>query len=138
MFGFQTGFSPDPQGRRRSGQIYVDAHPNVHKLSMVLYVPVATHGHTTSLYYSLRTECRRPQSLWCTVLPLVASGCRAADPSPSSPLLPAINADPPSTRALPPRTPPPSTPPTATPTLGDASPASPGSPRDAGSLPPKP
>ena len=47
MFGFRTGFSPDPQGRRRSGQIYVDAHPNVHKLSMVLYVPVATHGHTT-------------------------------------------------------------------------------------------
>jgi hypothetical protein len=48
MFGFWTGFSPDPQGRRRSGQIYVDAHPNVHKLSMVLYVPVATHEHTTS------------------------------------------------------------------------------------------
>jgi hypothetical protein len=28
--------------------LYVDVHPNVHKLSMVLYVPVATHGHTTS------------------------------------------------------------------------------------------
>jgi hypothetical protein len=48
MFGFRTGFSPDPQGRRRSGQIYVDAHPNVHKLSMVLYVPVVMYGHTTS------------------------------------------------------------------------------------------
>jgi hypothetical protein len=47
MFGFQTGFSPDPQGRRRSGQIYVDVHLNVHKLSMILYVPVARHGHTT-------------------------------------------------------------------------------------------
>jgi hypothetical protein len=59
MFGFRTGFSPDPQGRRRSGQIYVDAHPNVHKLSMVLYVPVATHGHTTSMAkfnYPLNTE----------------------------------------------------------------------------------
>jgi hypothetical protein len=53
MFGFRTGFSPDPQGRRRSGQIYVDAHPNVHKLSMVLYVPVATHGHTTSYSITL-------------------------------------------------------------------------------------
>jgi hypothetical protein len=31
--------------------MYVDAHPNVHKLSMVLYVPVATHGHTTSKIY---------------------------------------------------------------------------------------
>jgi hypothetical protein len=51
MFGFQTGFSLDPQGRRRSGQIYVDAHPNVHKLSMILYVPVATHGHTTIEHY---------------------------------------------------------------------------------------
>jgi hypothetical protein len=49
MFGFRTCFSLDPQGRRRSGQIYIDAHSNVHKLSMILYVPVATHGHTTSI-----------------------------------------------------------------------------------------
>jgi hypothetical protein len=57
MFGIRTGFSPDPQGRRRSGQIYVDAHPNVHKLSMVLYVPVATHGHTTSLTLIAKYVC---------------------------------------------------------------------------------
>jgi hypothetical protein len=28
--------------------------PNVHKLSMILYVPVATHGHTPSYYYMAR------------------------------------------------------------------------------------
>ena len=33
-------------------QIPKDAHPNVHKISMVLYVPVATHGHTTSNIYN--------------------------------------------------------------------------------------
>jgi hypothetical protein len=40
---------PDPQGRKRSGQIYASMLiPSLHKLSMVLYVSVATHGHTPS------------------------------------------------------------------------------------------
>jgi hypothetical protein len=71
MFGFRTGFSPDPQGRRRSGQIYVDGHPNVHKLSMVLYVPVATHGHTTSDLISIE------KSFWVwtvLILGIICSG----------------------------------------------------------------